>query len=241
MLVFTRIGGMVMLMPGFGEVSVPPWIRLGMAFAITMVMFPLVSDVLPAMPDSSVGYAAAVTTEALVGLFIGGIARLLLTALHVGGLAIAMQTGLGFAQGFDPTQQSQSAMVGTFLTLVGVNLILATNLHHLMIGAMHDSYQIFMPGDLPPVADFAQIAVTTISKSFALGIQIAAPFIVFGIVFYVGIGLLARLMPQVQIFFIAVPAQIMFGLLILGLVLPSFMLWFLDYFETGMNAFLVGP
>ena len=151
MLVFTRIGGMVMLMPGFGEVSVPPWIRLGMAFAITMVMFPLVSDVLPAMPDSPVGYAAAVTTEALVGLFIGGIARLLLTALHVGGLAIAMQTGLGFAQGFDPTQQSQSAMVGTFLTLVGVNLILATNLHHLMIGAMHDSYQIFMPGDLPPV------------------------------------------------------------------------------------------
>ena len=241
MLVFARIGGMVMLMPGFGEMAVPPWIRLGLAVAISAVIYPLVGASLPVMPPVVVGLAFAVGTEAMIGVFIGGMTRLLLSALHVGGTVIAFQTGLAAAQGFDPAQQSQSAIVATFLTLIGVNLIFATNLHHLLLQAMVDSYSIFTPGRLPPVAQFSELAITTTAKSFAMGIQLASPFLVFGLIFNVGLGLIARLMPQLQVFFVAAPAQIMLGFAILAAVLSSTMMWFLEYFESGMSPFLNAP
>jgi len=241
MLVFARIGGMVMLMPGFGEMAVPSWIRLGLAVAISAVIYPLVGVSLPVMPPVVVGLALVVGTEAMIGVFIGGMTRLLLSALHVGGTVIAFQTGLAAAQGFDPAQQSQSAIVATFLTLIGVNLIFATNLHHLLLQAMVDSYSIFTPGNLPPVAQFSELAIATTTKSFAMGIQLASPFLVFGLIFNVGLGLIARLMPQLQVFFIAAPAQIMLGFAILAAVLSSTMMWFLDYFESGMSPFLNAP
>ncbi len=241
MLVFARIGGMVMLMPGFGENAIPAWIRLGLAMAISAIVYPLVSASLPAMPSMPALLTLAVGAEAMTGLFIGGMTRLLLSALHVGGTVIAFQTGLAAAQGFDPAQQNQSAIVATFMTLIGINLIFASNLHFLLIQAMVDSYSIFAPGNLPPVAQFSQMAVATASKSFALGIQIASPFLVFGLVFNVGLGLVARLMPQLQVFFIAAPAQILLGFTILAALLSSTMMWFLDYFQSGMAPFLVNP
>ncbi len=238
-LVFSRIGSMVIFMPAFGEASVPPWVRLGIAFSLTAVLYPLVKDLLPSIPVTAFGFVAVIGAEVLTGLFIGGVTRLLLMALHLGGLVIAFQTGLGFAQGFDPSQRSQSAIVGTFLTLVGINLILAANLHHLLVGAMHDSYQLFQPGRLPAPASFAALATETVGQAFAMGIQLAAPFIVFGIIFNTGIGLLARLMPQVQIFFIAVPGQILLGFMIMGMIFSSLMLWYLDYFEAGVANLLI--
>lgn len=241
MLVFARIGAMVMLMPGFGEMAVPAWIRLGLAMAISAVVFPLTAATLPQLPPLPMGLMAGVMTETLIGLFIGGMARLLLSALHVGGTVIAFQTGLAAAQGFDPAQQSQSAIVATFMTLIGVNLIFATNLHYLLIQAMIDSYTVFAPGNLPPVAQFSQLAISTISHSFSIGIQIATPFLVFGLVFNVGLGLVARLMPQLQVFFIAAPAQIMLGFMLLAAVLSSTMMWFLEYFQTGLSPFLIAP
>lgn len=239
MLVLARIGAMVMLMPGFGEMAVPAWIRLGLAFAISAVVFPLAASTLPPLPPLPMGMMAGAMTETLIGLFIGGMARLLLSALHTGGTVIAFQTGLAAAQGFDPAQQSQSAIVATFMTLIGVNLIFATNLHYLLLQAMVDSYAVFAPGILPPVAQFSQLAISTVSRSFAIGIQIASPFLVFGLVFNVGLGLVARLMPQLQVFFIAAPAQIMLGFMLLAAVLSSTMMWFLEYFQTGLSPFLI--
>ena len=241
MLVLARIGGMVMLMPGFGEMAVPAWIRLGLAVAISAVVYPVVGAALPSMPAMPAALTIAVGTEAMVGLFIGGMTRLLLSALHVGGTVIAFQTGLAAAQGFDPAQQSQSAIVATFMTLVGVNLIFAANLHYLLLQAMIDSYTVFAPGNLPPVARFSQLAITSTGQSFAIGIQIASPFLVFGLVFNVGLGLVARLMPQLQVFFIAAPAQILLGFMILAALLSSTMMWFLEYFQSGLSPFLNGP
>lgn len=241
MLIFARVGGMVMLMPGFGEMAVSQWVRLGLAMSISAVLFPLVKTTLPAMPPLAAGLALAVGAEIMIGLFIGGMARLLLSALHVGGTVIAFQTGLAAAQGFDPNQQSQSAIVATFMTLIGVNLIFATGLHHLLIQAMVDSYGLFAPGNLPPVAQFSALAIATTSQSFALGLQIAAPFLVFGLVFNVGLGLVARLMPQLQVFFIAAPAQILLGFAIFAAVLSSTMMWFLEYFQAGLSPFLNAP
>ena len=97
----------------------------------------------------------------------------------------------------------------------GVTLIFATDLHHLVIAALHDSYTIFAPGEMPIVGDVAQHITRIISASFRIGIQLSAPFLVFGLLFNLGLGVLSRLMPQMQVFFIGLPLSILLGFLLL--------------------------
>jgi flagellar biosynthetic protein FliR len=143
-------------------------------------------------------------------------------------------SGLSFAQTMDPTQGSQGAIVSSFLSLLGIVLIFATGLHLQLIGALYDSYSLFPPGAPPPFEDFADLATRTIAGSFALGIQMAAPFIVFGLTFYVGLGILQRLIPQVQIFFISMPLQVTLALMLFAVALSGMMIWFLEYFATAV-------
>tara|TARA_R110000868_G_scaffold151621_2_gene376130 strand:- start:4589 stop:5350 length:762 start_codon:yes stop_codon:yes gene_type:complete len=238
MLVFARLASMVMLLPAIGENAVPPQVRIILAMLLTAIMTPLVSDSYSAIPVSVAGLAMTVIYEVLIGIFVGMSARLVMSALHVAGNIIAMQTGLAFAQNIDPMQGTQSALIANFLSMTAVTLMFVTGMHHLLIAAMRDSYALFPPGEGFPVGDFLQLAVQMISGAFLLGVQLASPFIVFGLVFYIGIGLLSKLMPQIQIFFIAMPANIGFGLSLFLLILGAMMTWFLQGFEQTMHMFV---
>lgn len=231
-LVFVRIAAALMLLPGIGEAYVSVQIRLAAAAVLTVAISPLVIGTLPILPDTPLELLMLILGELVVGVLIGAAARLMMSALHVAGTVIAFQSSLGFALFIDPTQGTQGALIAAFLSLLGLVLIFATGLHMMMIRALADSYVLFTPGQMPPVGDFAALAVRYVSSSFRIGIQIAAPFIVFGLVFYIGLGILARLLPQIQIFFIAIPLQIFLSLTIFGLVLAPMMIWFLDHFEV---------
>ena len=231
-LVFVRIAAALMLLPGIGEAYVSVQIRLAAAAVLTVAISPLVIGTLPILPATPLELLMLILGELVVGLLIGAAARLMMSALHVAGTVIAFQSSLGFALFIDPTQGTQGALIAAFLSLLGLVLIFATGLHMMMIRALADSYVLFSPGQLPPVGDFAALAVRYVSSSFRIGIQIAAPFIVFGLVFYIGLGILARLLPQIQIFFIAIPLQIFLALTIFGLILAPMMIWFLDHFEV---------
>ena len=150
-------------------------------------------------------------------------ARIIMSALQVAGFLIATQTGLAYAQTIDPTQNTQGAVLGNFMTLLGTTLIFLTNLHHLAIGAIAGSYRMLPPGGHLPTGDMAQLVIQLTSSSFALGFQLAAPFLVFGFAVYAGLGVLAQLMPQLQIFFVAVPINILCGFLIMLALLGSLM------------------
>jgi flagellar biosynthetic protein FliR len=238
MLVFARLGSMVMLMPALGEVAVPAQIRVILALVLSAIMMPLVAGSYSAIPPTIPGLAMAVMSEVMIGIFIGMSAKLVMSALHVAGNIIALQTGLAFAQNVDPTQGTQGALISSFLSMLAVTLIFTTGLHHLLIAAMRDSYVLFHPGDVFPVGDFLALAVKMVSGAFVLGVQLASPFLVFGLVFYIGIGLLSKLMPQIQIFFIAMPANIGLGLALLFLILGAMMTWFLQGFEQTMSLFV---
>lgn len=125
-----------------------------------------------------------------------------------------------------------------FLTLMGITLIMIADLHHLLIGAIDSSYHLFPPGGALPVQDFTENAINIVAQSFAVGLQLAAPFLAYGIVFYAGIGIISRLMPSLQIFFIAMPLNIMAGFAIMMLVLSAMFAWFTAYFEGQMSVFL---
>ena len=122
------------------------------------------------------------------------------------------------------------------LTMLGITLFFATDMHHLVIAALNDSYNLFQPGEVPATGDAAALITRTVSGAFRIGIQLSAPFLVFGLLFNIGLGVLSRLMPQMQVFFVALPLSILLGLLFLVLVLGAMMGLFLDYAGGVLHA-----
>ena len=177
--------------------------------------------------------------EIVIGIVLGATARVTLSALQVAGAVIAQQMGLGFATSVDPTTQGQQGvLIGNFLTLLGVTLLFATDSHHLVIAALNDSYTIFSPGETMASGDVAALATRAFAAAFKIGMQLSAPFLVFGLVFNIGLGVLARLMPQMQVYFVGVPLSILAGFLIFALVITAMMGTFLDYFIGVMHELI---
>jgi flagellar biosynthetic protein FliR len=239
MLVFARIGAMVMLMPGLGEVNVPVRVRLGIALSLTLIILPLHRAAYQVDMQSIAPLLVLMVHEIVIGIVLGATARVTLSALQVAGSVIAQQLGLGFVTAVDPTQGQQGVLVGNFLSILGVTLLFATDAHHLVIAALDESYRIFAPGTLMPSGDVASLATRAFGAAFKIGLQLSAPFIVFGLVFNVGLGILARLMPQMQVYFVGVPLSIVVGFLILGAIITTLMGVYLDYF-TGVMRELLG-
>ena len=225
-LVFARIGAVVMLLPGLGDNAVPPRVRLIAALLVSLVIFPVVARYLPPVPGSAAALGALIVAEMAVGLLIGAIVKILFSALAVTGSIIGLQSGLAAANLFDPSQNQQAAILARFLGLAAIVLLFAANLHHAIIEGLARSYMMFAPGGELMPGDFAALAVDAVAASFALGLQLAAPFLVYGIVFNIGLGLMARLAPTLQVFFIAQPLNLLLGFALLlalgGIILTQF-------------------
>ncbi|MBW3560266.1 MAG: flagellar type III secretion system protein FliR [Proteobacteria bacterium] len=239
-LVFARVGAIVMLIPGLGEAAVPPRIRLAFAFVLTLVLFPLAAPTVAAIPALASGLAGAVIKEVLIGLMIGGLLRLFLSSLAVAGEAVSLQTTLSFAQTANPLGGAANTSVGAFLGLLGVTLIFATDLHHLFIGAIARSYALFPPNRAVPLGDAGDLAIRTVGEAFALGVQLAAPVIVFSLVLNVAAGLIGRVLPQFQIFFVSTPINVLVGLSVFALSLGLIGLVWIERYEAYLQRFIGG-
>jgi flagellar biosynthetic protein FliR len=238
LLIFARVGSMVMALPGIGDKSVPPNIRLVFALALTLIFYPLVQQFFPKLPDKLGTMAVLFAHELIIGLVLGILIRLIMSGAQVAGTIVGFQSGLSFATSFDPNFGGQSNIISTFFGILALTLIFVGDLHHLLLGGIFDSYKLFSPTMELPAGDFSQLALSLISGSFRIALQMAAPFIVFGLIFYLGIGLLARLIPQIQIFFIAMPANIFISLIIFMLLLSSMMMAYIAYFTRSIDPFL---
>ena len=239
-LTFARVGTLIMLMPGLGEQMISGRLRLSLALLVTLVLFPTVR---PLLPTGNAALAAPVLIsllfgEILIGLMIGLSVRMVVAALQTAGVVISQQLGLSFAMTVDPTMGGQQAALGNFLSLLGITLVLATDLHHLALEAIGRSYMVLPPNGVPGMADAAKLALDAFSRGFALAVRISGPFIVFGILFNLGLGVLSRLMPQLQVFFLAVPASVLIGMMLLIAVLGLVMGLFLDDLGRCLGAFL---
>src|SRR3981081_3330190 len=241
LLVFARIGAMVMLLPGLGEVNIPVRVKLAIALALTLIILPLHRAAYHVDMQSLMPLLVLMVHEIVIGIVLGATARVTLSALQVAGSVIAQQLGLGFVTSVAPTQGQQGLLIGNFPTILGLTLLFATDSHHLVIAALNDSYSIFSPGEMMPSGDVAALATRPVlaarafAAAFKIGIQLSAPFLVFGLVFNIGLGVLARLMPQMQVYFVGVPLSILAGFLIFALVIAAMMGTFLDYFVGVMH------
>ena len=237
-LVFARTGSMIMLLPAIGDVGIPSRVRLGLALAVSFAMTPVVAHAYPQqIPPSVMAFGLMLIQETIAGLLVGLMSRIIMSALSVAGAVISMQSGLSYAQSIDPSMGEQAAIMGNFLSMLGAVLIFATDLHHLAIGAIQGSYTLIPPGAALPTSDMAELAVRLVTGSFGLGLQLAAPFIVFSFAVNAATGILARMMPQLQVFFVAMPINMLAGFMLMMLLIGSMMTVFLNFYAAQMANF----
>lgn len=226
MLVVARVGTALMMMPGFGEQSIPTNVRLVIALAVSFVIMPLVPPGAVALPADAGSFIAAIFIEFGAGAFLGASARILFAMLHTGGQIAGQSMGLTTLA--DPTGAGfeSGAVIANLLVMSGVLMIFATGLHIVMIEAIVASYALLPMGKVPDLGYFASSISRTATRSFMLSAQFAAPFIVLGFLFNVGLGLTNRMMQSLPVFFIGTPFMLAGGLLLLFACVGSVLIAF---------------
>ena len=238
LLVFTRLGAALMLMPGLGEMYVPTRVRLLLALLISFLVFPVLMPSLPPEPSSTAELARLVTQEVVIGLFFGSLMQLLVVAIETAGAVISVQMGLSNAMILNPSMAIESTLPSAFLGAAGIALIFLTGLDHFLLRGMIETYSLFPAGRFPPTADLLQAYTHLASESFTVGVELAGPFLVIGLLLYVALGIMQRMMPQVQLFLVVVPVQIWGGLLLFAATVSVMMSIWLRFCDSAITDLL---
>jgi flagellar biosynthetic protein FliR len=238
LLIFTRIGTGVMILPGFGEVYVSARIRLFFAMGIALLLTPVLGEKMPPMPDNTLMLTMLIISESMVGFFIGLISRIMISSTHIAGMMISYTSGLASANMFDTTQATQGSLIGNFLGLSALMLIFLTGLHHLMLMGVVESYALFPPGEFPPIGEFTEMATRIVGDIFIIAFKVASPHLAIGLALYMAAGVMGRLMPQMQVFFILLGPQIGLTMFVLIVVLDSIFRQSLGYYEEVWSTFI---
>jgi flagellar biosynthetic protein FliR len=217
-LVLCRCGAAVMFLPPFSEEGPPALLRVGFAMALTLLLLPVVAPHLPPQPDNFLRLAALLTGELLAGGWLGWLARLVCLSLPAAGQIISLSTGLSSTLQPDANFGAQTSGLGQIFGRVMPVLILASGLYYLPLTALAGSYDVMPAGSPGNGADITNLAVRAVSDHFSLALRLAAPFLLIGSVWHMALGLLSRLVPQIQIYFAALPGQVLGGLLLLALL-----------------------
>jgi flagellar biosynthesis protein FliR len=226
LILFARVGAVLMLLPVFSEESVPPRVRLMIAFGLSAGMWPIIAPKVAAAAQLDAVLPAIIVAEVMVGLAMGMIVKIMFSAASIAGSIISLQIGLSSVLVNDPAMGGMSPLLSRFLAVGAALVCMSLGVHHLWIGSIVQSYGAFPVGGLPPAEDFARLAVQVTTDAMSLALSLAAPVIIFGILFNVALGLAARVAPSIQIFFIAQPLNLLLGLAlfasVVGLVLTTF-------------------
>lgn len=238
LMIFARIGCAFMVMPGLSDSTVPMDVRLYTALTFSFVLTPVLMRFLPAIPTEPVAFGLLVIKEMLVGIFIGLMTQIMMNAINLAGVVVAHATSLSSAFTFNPQYANQSPIVMGFLSIVTVTLLFVSDLHHVLLTGFIDSYQSFpVQGNLMP-GDMADSYAQALSDALRLGLMISTPFMVIAFGVFIAMGLVARLVPQIQVFALSVPVQIITGMIVLMTSLSAVMLYFLDEYEAFWRAFI---
>jgi flagellar biosynthesis protein FliR len=236
--IFSRIGTILIFIPALGNPRFFARIRLFLALAISFILTPIVFDISPKMPSNVVELIAIISGEILVGGFLGLVIRSMFYATQTAGVVISFVSGMANTMVYDPVVEQQSAIVAGFLGVVATLLLFITNVHHLLIESMVGSYKLFEPGLSLNLGDMANMLAREINETFKLGVQLSAPFLIVSFAYYVGLGVLTRLSPQIPVFFVAMPLQIVISTIVLALSVGGMMTVYLRHVQERLIPFV---
>ena len=233
-LLLTRVSGVFVIAPFFGSINIPMYIRVGTALAISLVLFPVVDQLAVVQaPVSVLAYSFAVLAELFIGWLIGFVAYISFSAIHMAGKIMDMQVGFSIVNVMDPTSGQQIPLIGSFLYNLGLIIFLVTNGHHVIIAALFDSFQAVPLLGMQLHPGLANIITDFTAGIFLTGMKLAMPVTFAILLTNVGLGVLARTMPQLNIFVVGIPMQIVVGLFVLSIMLPFYII-FLDVLFNEM-------
>lgn len=235
-LVLARIGGAVMLLPGLGEAEVPATIRLLVVLALVALLLPGQAPMLPPLPEAPAELLRLVLLETAIGLWIGLLARLLVLALSQAGQVIGLMIGLASPLQGDLLFGAQGVALSRLLALLGAALVMGSGLYAVPLRALAESYAVLPPGAPLAAGPVAEAVAAAAGESLALALRLAGPFVLLAVLGNLAFALLGRVAPQVQVFVVAAPAQILLGLLLLAVLMPPLLAAWQEAAGTGLAA-----
>jgi flagellar biosynthesis protein FliR len=239
LIIFARLGSAMMVMPGISDVTVAMEVRLCFALAFSFVLIPVLQPFLPAAPPTDpFTFALLIVKEIMTGLFMGVMSQIMMNAMNLAGVLVAHATSLSSAFTFNPQQASQTTVISGFFSFVIVTMFFVTDLHHLLFIGLINSYKVFPMDSGLLFGDMALGISQGVSDALKIGLMISAPFIIVSFGVFVGMGLVARLVPQIQVFIMSVPVQIMTGLILLMTSISAMTLYFLAEYEEFWKNFI---
>jgi len=235
-LILARLGAAAMILPGLGETDVPAPVRLALALGLVPLLLPGLSPNLPAPPEAAAEALRLLALEVMTGLWIGGLARLLALALSVALQAGATLLGLGSVLVNDPALGGGASALGRLGTLATAVLVLSTGLHAIPLRALAESYALMPPGSPWPAGAAASEVAEAGGAMLALALRLAGPLVLLSVGLNLGLALVARVAPSVQVFFVAAPGAILAGLALLAVVAPPMLGAFHAALLAGWSA-----
>ncbi|MCX7779284.1 MAG: flagellar biosynthetic protein FliR [Negativicutes bacterium] len=233
LLVFCRISGIFTTAPIFGSRNVPTYAKSGLALALACLLAPIVHTP-NTSPDALPAYILIVMGELAIGIMIGYVASLVFSAVQIAGQLLDMQIGFGIINIFDPQSGQQMPLIGNFKYILALLVFLSTNGHHFLLTALTSSFKLIPVGSSIWNTAITAIFVDIVKGIFIIAFKISLPVLVAVFLTDIALGILARTMPQMNIFVVGVPGKIIVGVFVLSLALPFYIL-FLEVAFNGMH------
>lgn len=235
-ILFCRIGGCLMVAPGFSNERVPVRARLYVALAITFALAPALIEAMPAglIGGDPIRLGAAIIGELTIGVFLGLLARLYFLALEALATAVALTIGLGNIFGPALTDEEPIPALATFIVVSALFLVFVTDQHLEIIRGIYLSYQTAPIFDTPSADKFLEELTRVMTQSHLLALRISSPFLIFGLIVNLAFGFLARLTPQAPIYFVSGPFVIILGLYGFSIVAQDFLTGFSAQFGAWL-------
>ena len=234
LLLLTRITGIFIISPFFGSQNIPITMRVATAMTIAVVIFPVVDQhTIVEAPTSVLSYGLSVLSELFIGWLIGLVSYVALISISMAGKIMDLQVGYAMVQVMDPTSGQQNALIGSFLYNLAVIIFLVTDGHHFLLSGLVESFQMIPITGLNLDTDIVDLMVDFTNGIFVSGMKVAIPVTFAILLTNVGLGILARTMPQLNIFVVGVPMHLVIGTFVLAMLIPFYVV-FLDVLFNEM-------
>ncbi len=239
-LVLARVGAAMALLPGVGEAVAPAIVRIGLALSITILLMPELQPMIPPVPAAGLTWGLMIGSEVITGLWFGWVARMIVLALPTGAQFIGYFIGLSSVLQPDAELGAQSGALGKLFEMAAPVILLVTGLYRLPLTALDGLFQLIPPGHILPPEEGAEIAVRAVGTGFSLAFQLASPFVVIAVAWHVAMGLVARIVSRMQIYFISMPGQIVLGLALLMVTASAMTFAWSDGVQAFFSALPTG-
>lgn len=207
---------MVSFSPIIGSGNVPARTKIGLSFFLSLIIFPIVTRDMPAIPESIVAFWTLVIREGMIGMLVALISNLMLAAVQLSGQIFGIQIGFGIVNVMDPLSEEQTSLLGEFIFIVGILLFLVMDGHHVFIRIIANSYTVVPLGAFGITEPLTSELAHWLTKAYLIAFKIGAPMIFCLLLISVAMGIVARTVPQINIFIVGLPINIFVGLFVLG-------------------------